>query len=125
MATKNSKLKSNSKFTKTTKTTIMLIAGYVLLPILIISNLLIIFTKSNSSIVSASDVSNYSLEIDSDYLETLVRQNPDYMPGWLRLAEVYAEQGNIHNALIVLEYAKLLDPNSEELLIIEKKILNR
>lgn len=102
----------------------MALAAYLLVSCLIVSNLVIIFARKNVPKAVASDTSSQDTKIDTDYLQTIVNEHPDYMPAWLRLAEIKAQEGDKQGALVILEYARLLDPNSEELLIIERKIRN-
>lgn len=102
----------------------MTIAAYVLVSCLIISNLVIIFAQKEVPKAIASDMTILDTKIDTDYLQSIVAEHPDYMPAWLRLAEIKARDGNTKDALVILEYARLLDPNSEELMIIERKSRN-
>jgi len=52
--------------------------------------------------------------------EKIVEEKPNFRDGWLQLAAAYAEVGNKEKAQEALNHAKVIDPNNENILSLEK-----
>ena len=57
-----------------------------------------------------------------EYLDKLVQNNPSYLDGYLELVNLEISDSNYLKANEYLESAKSINPNSQELKIIEKGI---
>lgn len=53
------------------------------------------------------------------FWENFLKDNPRYFDGWLELARIYDEEGNIEAKEQALNYAQDINPNSERLQIMK------
>lgn len=56
--------------------------------------------------------------------EEILKERPDYRDGWLQLSALYLEQGDKLKAKEALLRAKLLDPNNDNILSLQKLLEN-
>jgi cytochrome c-type biogenesis protein CcmH/NrfG len=54
--------------------------------------------------------------------ENFLKENPHYLEGWIKLAELRFQTGNIDGAKEAYQKAWKIDPNSEETKSLEKKL---
>jgi hypothetical protein len=63
---------------------------------------------------------NNELLQEKNYWESIVFQNPSYLPGFIELTNINLELGNRDSAIINLIKARQINPNSEEIKRLEK-----
>lgn len=90
-----------------------LIIALVIILLLTLATINILgFIKKTSDLYSVA-----SVEARSDhevlYWEGLVLQNPNYIEGWIELAKVKNNSGDLDGGLAALESATKIDPNSK------------
>lgn len=56
------------------------------------------------------------------YWENFLKENPNYLPGWLELTNIYLEEGEVENARESLSKAKKINPNSPEVKDLQKRL---
>ena len=59
---------------------------------------------------------------DSRYWKEFLTQHPTYFPGWIELTKYYLSTGNISQAKGVLNKARSIDPNSNEVFNLEAQL---
>lgn len=64
-------------------------------------------------------VSQAQLKQERDFWLNIINQNPTYRDGYVELADIEKQLGNGDSAMKMLEIAKSIDPNSENLSILE------
>lgn len=69
-------------------------------------------TLNKTAYVLGASVSNDDKII---YWEEFLKSYPDYKDGWIKLAKLYYQKGDIQSAEVALEKAVEIDPNSEEI----------
>ena len=62
------------------------------------------------------------LEKEKIFWENFLSKNPLYLDGWIRLSEILDELGDKTYALAAFAQATVIDPNSEKVLNLEKKL---
>lgn len=62
-----------------------------------------------------SNVLGVNIQRDEEigYWKDLLSENPDYLPGWVELAKLEKEKGDIEGFEITVDNVKAIDPNSE------------
>ncbi|KKR00092.1 MAG: hypothetical protein UT24_C0017G0018 [Candidatus Woesebacteria bacterium GW2011_GWB1_39_12] len=111
------------KMKNKSKTKISLSSLYVLCVILIlialsIFNLAFYLFKENREVLGTTTETSNEIGFWYDFLAN----NPTYKDGWLELARLEYDEGNLASAKESLEQAEKIDPNSEELLLMREKL---
>lgn len=76
--------------------------------------------KSETKVLGAS----YDSSEEITYWEGIVTQNPTFQDGWLELARLEYENGNLEKFNLFLQKAKDIDPNSSKILMLEQALLS-
>ena len=107
------------KLSKNTDTLILSSAVAIVIS-LSVYNFAVSLAPANNNVVYAhQEVSQNQNMIE--YWNVFLAKHPGYLPGWLELAKLELENGDVSNALFAVNRAKMIDPNSE----IVNEILNQ
>ncbi len=63
---------------------------------------------------------NYELLKEKEYWDSVVLQNPSYLPGYIELININLELEDRNSAIINLIKARQINPNSEEVKSLER-----
>lgn len=86
-------------------------------------NLTIHFSPIETQAVLSSQTNTNNKEAHLIYWEKIVSENPQYIDGWIELAKIRLERGDILGTLQALDTARKIDPNSESLEDFSKNII--
>ena len=94
-------------------------SGLAVVAILFLSALnLNLYTKKGLSSDKILGI-NIQREEEISYWKDLLSENPDYLPGWVELAKLQKEKGDLEGFEIAFDNIRNIDPNSELLDLLE------
>ncbi len=101
--------------------TIYLVSGLFVLIVMLISllNVKSIFTKPKMEVLGATD----TVKEEIMFWEGFLKESPTYMAGWVELTKLEIERGNIDAARLYFDKAQTINPNSEILEDLKKKLI--
>lgn len=98
--------------------TVYKILLFLIIAFLITFNLFYYLKNKTTKVLGVSDETSKEIIYWNDFLS----QNPEYKNGWLKLAILQYRKGDINEVYHSLKKVENLDPNSEELKNIKKKM---
>lgn len=104
---------------KTSSAKLLFFVFIIVILLLTAYNLRLYFAKQ-SVLGTEKSLENLSQEIN--FWESMVTQYPTYRDGWLNLAKLEFYRGNKDYAYSWLFVAKRIDPNSQEVIALEKEL---
>ena len=110
-------MKNKSK-TKISLSSLYILCVTLILIALSIFNLAFYLFKENREVLGTTTETSNEIGFWYDFLAN----NPTYKDGWLELARLEYDEGNLASAKESLEQAEKIDPNSEELLLMREKL---
>lgn len=106
---------SQTKATKNKQS--LLFLSYIAVGVLLglsISNLQLYFNYKNTPLPQVLGERSDQLNEDKRFWQDFVSDNPTYLDGWIMLTKVNLELGNLEEAKVAFEKARIINPNSEK-----------
>lgn len=107
---KNHILQSQKKVNNNEISLLLLIATYILISLTAIYSSFNFF-KTTADPQTLGENTKFYLEKEKAYWINYLKENPNYIDGWLELTKIEYEMGNIPQATRSLEKAKNINPN--------------
>lgn len=104
-----------AKKKKQSKTANTLILSFITAIVLSLSvyNFSVLLSPAKNNVVYAYQDAPPLNQRMIKYWNDFLTDHPGYLPGWLELARLELEDQDVSNALIAINKAKMIDPNSE------------
>jgi tetratricopeptide (TPR) repeat protein len=121
--TAKSEKRVNAKVNKVNRAKYFLHYTYCLATILLLTLISININKAiTRQKVLGTSINASPLQNEKSYWQKMVSDNPTYIDGYLELAKVDVELGNINEARSYIEKALSLDPNSPKITEVQKAL---